>query len=210
MKKTALLLSVFVTVSVLSILFSCSKNEDPQPSSTITVTPPPTTSDNKMCGDSICKVPFRILSAFIPSGFYDTGDQGVELLIDEIDEPVDYEGQAIRIRYTKGVLWGWGAHLLNNNNWAGDFKITPNATKITFYVKVDYTANVTFNAFSDIQYGKVELYKRATAVTPVWQKITIPLLGKPTSFIAPLNMVIDGVDTPGQVVIVDIKDLLIE
>lgn len=206
---------IFILSTLLTVMVSCKKKEEPQPTATVTpppvvTPPPPNTTDNKMCGNTICAVPFRIFSNFIPSGYYDTGDQSVDLLIDGIDEPVDYPGQAMRIKYTKGSLWGWGAHFLNNTNWSGAFQITPNATKITFYIKVDYSANVTFNAFADIQYGKVELYKKAAPVIPVWQKITIPLLGKPATFSAPLNIVIDGVDTPGQIVIVDIKDLLFE
>jgi hypothetical protein len=209
MKKSPHL--IVALLLLVGIVISCKKSENPQPAATVHITKPSNPgTDNPMCDNTICKVPFRILSTFIPSGFYDGGDQGIELLIDEIDEPVTYAGEAIRIRYTKGTQWGWGAHFLNNDNWAGEFQITPDATKITFYVKVDYSANVTFNAFANVQYGKVELYKLSAPVAPEWQKITIPLLGKPSTFAAPLNIVIDGVDTPGQIVTVDIKDLLIE
>ena len=212
--KKIINLSTFTLIVYCSILLgACSKKNDPKPANTTnnnTTDTTKTTSDNVMCGDSICAIPFKIMSAFIPSGYYDTGDQTVELLIDSIGEPVSYPGQGLRIRYTYDGLWGWGAHFLNNNNWGGTFKITPNATKITLYVKSDYSANVTFNAFADQNYGKVELYKLANPITPVWQKITIPLLGKPATFSAPLNIVIDGITTPGQVVVVDIKDVLIE
>ncbi len=206
--KTAL------SIGLLVLMVSCSKQEDPSPSNnqttTTTTTTTTTSSDNPICEDSICKLPFRIMSVFLPSGFYDTGDQGVELLIDGCDEVPAYTGEGLRLKYTKGATWGWGAHFLNDNNWDGTFKITPTATKITFYARVDYSANVTFNAFADVDYGKVELYEKANPVTPVWEKITIPLLGKPATFSAPLNIVIDGNIPEGTVTVVDIKDVLFE
>ncbi|HVD97980.1 MAG TPA: hypothetical protein VNB90_07220 [Cytophagaceae bacterium] len=216
MKRIRQSLALSAICIIIIALSSCSKKNDPAPSSSSntqnnTTNNTTVSTDNPMCGDSICKVPFRILSAFIPSGFYDTGDQSTDLLVDSCGEVTSYPGEDLRIRYTKGTMWGWGAHFLNNNNWGGTFKITPAATKITLYVKINYSANVTFNAFGDQQYGKVELYKRATPVaTPVWEKITIPLSGKPPTFAAPLNIVIDGVDNQGTVTIVDIKDVLIE
>ncbi|HSZ26512.1 MAG TPA: hypothetical protein VK766_12360, partial [Cytophagaceae bacterium] len=102
------------------------------------------------------------------------------------------------------------AAFLNNNNWGGVFKVTPTASKITFNLRMDYSSNVTFNAFGNAQYGKIELYKKPSPVTPVWQPITINLQGPlPASFSSPLNIIIDGVSA-GQVTTVDIKDLLIE
>lgn len=206
---------------LIVVVMACSKQNDPTPTSSgnnnnnnnnNTNNNPNTdpSANNKMCDDSICKVPFRILSVFVPEGFYDTGDQSTTLKIDSIGEPVAYAGEAMRITYTKGAGWGWGAHFLNNSNWGATYKITPSATKVTLYVKSDYSANVTFNAFANENYGKVELYKKANPVTPVWEKITIPLKGKPATFNAPLNIVIDGVDTQGKVTVVDIKDVLFE
>lgn len=214
--KDAIALGLLVVV-----VMACSKQNDPTPSSsgnnnntnntnnTNTNTSDPS-ANNQICGDSICKVPFRILSVFMPEGFYDTGDQSTALQVDSIGEPVAYAGEGLRIKYTYSGGWGWGAHFLNNSNWGATYKITPSATKLTLYVKSDYSANVTFNAFANATYGKVELYKKATPVTPVWEKITIPLQGKPATFNAPLNVVIDGVTTQGKVTVVDIKDVLFE
>jgi hypothetical protein len=201
------------SIGFLIVVLSCSNKEDsPAPAKTTVKTDPaiPASGTDKMCGDSICKLPFRIMSAFIPSGFYDTGDQSVALLIDSCGEVPAYTGEGLRIRYTYSGAWGWGAHFLKQDNWSGAFKVNPAATQISFYVRSDYSANVTFNAFADVQYGKVELYKLASPVVPVWEKITIPLLGRPLTFNAPLNIVIDGVTQNGKVTIVDIKDVLIE
>jgi hypothetical protein len=220
MKKTTLLMSGAKSVLVICLfvlLASCSKKgQDIAPKTTTTTTntntsttTTTTTTDNAMCGDSICKLPFKILSAFLPSGFYNTGEQTTVLLIDSCGETPAYPGEGLRIKYTHTNNY-WGAHFLNNNNWGGTFKVTPSATKITFYIKIDYSANVTFNAFGDATYGKIELYKKANPVTPVWEKITINLLGKPATFSAPLNIIIDGVVGAGVVTTVDIKDILIE
>jgi hypothetical protein len=226
MKKITRLVSntkKILVMSLVALLLSCSKKKDtPSPATTTTptittsttnTTTTPTTpainTSNAMCGDSICKLPFKILSVFLPSGFYNTGEQTTALLIDSCGETPAYPGEGLRIKYTHTNNY-WGAHFLNNNNWAGTFKVTPSASKITFYIKVDYSANVTFNAFGDAMYGKIELYKKANTVTPVWEKITIPLLGKPATFSAPLNIIIDGVTQAGKVTIVDIKDVLIE
>ncbi len=224
MKKTTLLMSgaksVFV-ICLLALLVSCSKKgQDIAPdkttttttkntSTTTTTTTTSATPDNGMCGDSICTLPFKILGVFLPSGFYDTGEQTTALLIDSCGEIPAYPGEGLRIKYTHTNNY-WGAHFLNNNNWGGTFKVTPSASKITFNIKVDYSANVTFNAFGNANYGKVELYKKANPVTPVWEKITIPLSGKPATFSAPLNIIIDGVVGAGVVTTVDIKDVLIE
>ncbi len=207
--------NIILYIGIMALTISCSKQNDPEPSNTKTTpivptTPPEVSSDNPICEDSICKVPFRIMSVFLPSGYWDGADQGVELLIDSVGESMAYAGEGLRIRYTKGEQWGWGASFLNNNNWDGAFKITPSATKITFYAKVDYSANVTFNAFGNDANGKIELYEKASPVTPAWEKITIDLLNKPTTFSAPLSVVIDGDIPEGHVTIVDIKDLLFE
>jgi hypothetical protein len=223
MKKTTLLMSGakgVLIICLLALFVSCSKKGDsPAPTATTTTTTTTTTNnnnttttttpDNGMCGDSICKLPFKILGVFLPSGFYDTGEQTTALLIDSCGETPAYPGEGLRIKYTHTNNY-WGAHFLNNNNWGGTFKVTPSATKITFYIKVDYSANVTFNAFGNASYGKVELYKKANPVTPVWEKITITLSGKPATFSAPLNIIIDGVVGAGVVTTVDIKDVLIE
>jgi hypothetical protein len=225
MKKTIRLVSdtkSILVICLFALLISCSKKgEAPAPAKTITTTTSTntntttttttntTTTDNVMCGDSICKLPFKILSAFLPSGFYNTGDQTTALLIDSCGETPAYPGEGLRIKYTNNGGY-WGAHFLNNNNWNGTFKVTPSATKITFFVKIDYSANVTFNAFANANYGKIELYKKSTPVTPVWEYITITLQGKPANFSAPMNIIIDGVTQTGKVTIVDIKDVLIE
>ena len=215
MKKSNVLLLIFKTINAicLIVLFvSCSKKEDtpaPKNSSVITTPTPIVQTAYNICGDSICKLPFRLMSVFIPSGFYNSGEQSTTLTFDSTGEASTYPLQSIRIIYTNHGSWGWGASFLNENNWAGTFKITPAATKITFYVKSNYSANVTFNAFGNELYGKRELYKLPAPITPVWEKITINLLGKPASFTAPLNIIIDGV-TNGQVTTVDIKDLLFE
>jgi hypothetical protein len=215
MRKTNQMESLIIAVILGTLMISCSK-QDPEPGNSNNSTnnnnnnTTVVTESSTLCEDSICNIPFRIMSTFLPSGYYEGADQSVDLLIDSCGETPTYPGQGLRIRYTKGTLWGWGAHFLNNNNWDGTFKVSPNATKITLYAKVDYSANVTFNAFANETYGKLELYKKANPVTPVWEKITIPLLGRPASFSAPLNIVIDGVTTPGTVTIVDIKDVLIE
>ncbi len=166
-----------------------------------------------MCdGDSICDLPYRLLSAFVPSGYWGGADATTTLTVDSCDETPKYPGQGMRIVYTGSGGWGWGASFLNNDNWTGEFKVSPKAKKITFKVKTDYSANVTFNAFGDgALYGKVELIKLGVPVTPVWEKFTITLLDMPDDFEAPLSIVIDNLTNPnGQVVVVDIKDVLVE
>ncbi len=205
--------SVISTMVIVAfvLITSCSKKDDtPAPSDP--VTPTTKTESSTLCNaDSICKLPYRIMAGFIPSGYYVPGDVNTTLTFDSIGETPKYVNEGLRIVYTSSGGWGWGASFLNNNNWSGAFKVASKATKITFYVKSDYSANVTFNAFADAQYGKVELYKLAVPVTPVWEKITITFLKPPpATFVAPLNIVIDGVANSGDVTIVDIKDILIE
>jgi hypothetical protein len=209
MKTTRQIQLAFTALFLTAVLFqSCHKSETPQPVQTNN------NSTNGWCGDTmICSFPFRITPFFVPSGYYNTGEQTTIFKLDSIDETPAYTGEGLRIVYTYHNNY-WGAHFLNpslSNPWAGKYYISNDAKKITFKVRTDYRANVTFNAFGDVQYGKVELYQK-TPVTPVWESITIPLSGKPASFNAPLNIVIDFTNppAPGTNIVVDIKDLQFE
>jgi hypothetical protein len=213
MKKRNWSLPLFISVKVMLVIIlitSCSKKDDtPAPADIVDTTNGNKQSSTLCNADSICHLPYRIMAGFIPSGFYNSGDLTTTLTFDSIGETPKYANEGLRIVYTCSGGWGWGAHFLNNDNWSGVFKVSPKAKKITFYVRTDYSANVTFNAFGDVQYGKVELYETTPVANPVWEKITIDLLGKPATFNAPLNIVIDGVAN-GDVTVVDIKDVLIE
>jgi len=209
MKTFKLAQVALCTLFMTALIFqACKKSETPEPA------PTNNNSSNGWCGDTtICSFPFRITPFFIPSGYYDTGEQTTIFKLDSIGETPAYEGEGLRIVYTYHNNY-WGAAFLNptlSDPWAGKYYISDNAKKITFKVRTDYSANVTFNAFGDSQYGKVELYQK-TPVTPVWESITIPLLGKPKSFNMPLNIVIDFTNPPasGTNIVVDIKDLQFE
>ncbi|HXA00383.1 MAG TPA: hypothetical protein VNW99_00240, partial [Cytophagaceae bacterium] len=169
--------------------------------------------DGKLCsGDTICNLPYRLMPDFLPSGYYNTGDQTTTLTLDSVGEIPAYPNEGIRIVYKYNGNY-WGASFLNNNNWSGAFNIRDSATKITFKLRMNYSSNVTFNAFSNQTYGKVEKYQLSTPVAnPVWENVTIPLSSKPNNFAAPLNIIIDFTTppAPGTKIVVDIKDLQFE
>lgn len=209
MKTKTLTLVASAALLLMGLMFqSCHNSETPQPVLTNN------NNSNGSCGDtSICSFPYRITPFFVPSGYYNTGEQTTIFKLDSIGETPAYEGEGLRIVYTYHNNY-WGAHFLNPalaDPWGGKYSISSKAKKITFKVRTDYRANVTFNAFGDVQYGKVELYQK-TPVQPVWEAITIPLKGRPASFNAPLNIVIDFTNppAPGTNIVVDIKDLQFE
>jgi hypothetical protein len=204
-----LFMQLVIVVLVVILLNGCKKSDDPEPNNNNNNNN--TTYNGTLCGDTICNFPWRLMPVFLPSGYYDTGDQTTTLTLDSVGETPAYENEAIRIVYTYDGGWGWGASFLNNNDWNAMFDIKSTVTKLTFKLRIDYSANVTFNAFADQNYGKIEFYKLASPVaTPVWQDVTIPITAVPGDFAAPLNVIIDGITTPGQVVVVDIKDLQFE
>ncbi len=198
-----------ICLVVLSV--SCSKKQDPAPATPVTKTSTITSTEHStMCGDTICNLPYRIASAFMPSGYWNTGETTATFTIDSCGETPAYAGEGMRIVYTNHGGY-WGASFLNNNNWAGAFNVNPAATKISFNLRIDYSANITFLAFGRDSCGKKEFYKIGTPLTaPVWEKVTISLLNKPKTFSAPLTVEIDGVVQSGKVTVVDIKDILIE
>ena len=215
MKRISQYLSALVILLVCLTLLSvsCSTKNDPAPSSKTNnnTTNSGSTEYSTMCGDSICNLPYRVLSAFTPSGYWNTAETTTTLHPDSCGETPAYAGEGLCIVYTNNGGY-WGASFLNNNNWTPSFKVNPNATKITFNMKIDYSANITFLAFGSDTYGKVEYYMQGTPVaTPVWEKVTINLSAKPTgAFAAPLTVEIDGVTQSGKVTVVNIKDVLIE
>ena len=202
-----------LAICLFVLAVSCGKKQDPTPSTAVNTTTSGSTEYSTMCGtaaDSVCNLPYRILSAFVPSGYWNTGETTTTFKLDSCGEIPAYAGEGIRIVYTNHGGY-WGASFLNNNNWGGKFKVNPAATKITFNIRIDYSANVTFLAFGADTCGKKEFYPTGTPVAnPVWEKVTIPLLKKPATFAAPLTVEIDGVTQSGKVTVVDIKDILIE
>ena len=90
---------------------SCGKSKEGQTPITPT-TPNETIESTSLCNDdSICTLPYKVFSAFVPSGFYDTGDQSTTLTVDSCGESPKYGGVGLRIVYKKGANWRWRAHL---------------------------------------------------------------------------------------------------
>src|ERR1700749_4254732 len=92
-----------LAVCVFALAVSCGKKEDPTPSKTTTSGP---TQYSTMCqtatDTTVCNLPYRIFSAFIPSGYYDTGENSTTLTIDSCGETPAYTGEGLCIVYTCG------------------------------------------------------------------------------------------------------------
>jgi hypothetical protein len=199
-----------LAIGTYTITAKAYDNSSASTSASVTITVNP---DQSLCGDTICHLPWRLMPTFIPSGYYSpNSDLTTTLTLDSVGETPAYPNEGIRIVYTYNGNY-WGASFLNNNSWTDSFNIKNTATKITFKLRMNYSSNVTFNAFANQNYGKVEKYQLATPVaSPVWEDISIPLISKPSNFAAPLNVVIDFSTPPaiGTKIVVDIKDLQFE
>jgi hypothetical protein len=206
-------------IGICALAISCSKNEPTPAAVTNNNTNNNNNTDNtgthnqSLCDgsvDSICTFPFYIMPYFVPSGYYQYSENTVIFGLDDAETP-EFENQNIRIVYTWNNGY-WGASFLNDNRWDAAIKMKPGATKLSLYARINYSANVTFNAFSNSAVGKKELYKKSSPVaTPVWELVEIPLTNPPASFNTPLGIIIDGyTGTNGDVITVDLKDIKIE
>lgn len=234
MKKSFVFLAL-LSFSALLLTVSCKKEEEDSlgdpivtPDDKVTENPDDKTpkDDNPvvetgsklptLCGTTACTFPINVLEHFMPSGFYDTGEQTVGLTLDSCGEAVAYKNQCVRIVYTYHNNY-WGAHFqdpTNDKPWGQYYQISKSAKTLSFKVKMNSAANITLNAFGDVKYGKYEYYQKDNHPLDVWITKTITLKSVPDSINTPLNIVIDfdadKKPTVGQKVIVDIKDLQFE
>jgi hypothetical protein len=203
-----------------TVIASCTKSEPaPNPNTnggggggTVTV-------NQSLCnGDSICEFPFYVMPLFVPGGYYLGADNGasngcattVEFGLDTAETPT-FENQNVGIfwTYNSSRTW-WGANFNNGQNWDPIFKVKAGATTLKFDIRHSKVCKVTINAFNSAAVGQY-VSNRTTAVTPEWESIEITLTNPPSTFVAPLSIILeDYVGNNGDVIEVNLRNIRIE